>query len=194
MVKAAEAYRISYCFSVNPDDLIKVSIKLGIVSLYNQNFSFGLKFVKEAVYKNFESPSNQETTNLLNTIQALLYAGNGNLNELATVLWENPICSLDELAIMSSEQDMAFYAVIAGLKTYSRKKFKDDYYSKPYFRILCENYPDMLDLGAAYINFDFEKYFNLLNLKTFRHDYYLYNQLGSIIKKCKSKVSIFSIG
>lgn len=90
MIKAAEAYRISYCFSMNPVDSIKVSIKLGIVSIYNQNFSFGLKFVKEAAYKNLESPIDTETTNLLNTIQALLYAGNGNLNELASCLWELP--------------------------------------------------------------------------------------------------------
>lgn len=100
MIKAAEAYRISYCFSVNPADLIKVSIKLGIVSLYNQNYSFGLKFVKEAAFKNLENPKDSETTNMLNTIMALLYAGNGNLRELATCLWESPTCSVDELRII----------------------------------------------------------------------------------------------
>lgn len=50
----------------------------------------------------------------------------------------------------------------------------------------------MLDLGSTYINFDFDKYFNLLNSFTseFKYDYYLFNQLSSIIQKCKSKVMI----
>lgn len=90
MQKAAEAYRISYCFSVNTEDLVKVSIKLGTVSIYNQNYTFGLKFVKEAVFKDLESPQNTQTTNLLNTIQALLYIGNNNLIEAAACLWELP--------------------------------------------------------------------------------------------------------
>jgi hypothetical protein len=84
MGKAAEAYRISYCFSVNTDDLVKVSIKLGTVSIYNQNYSFGLKFVKEAVFKDMENPKDAETTNLLNTIHALLQVGNFNMIEAAS--------------------------------------------------------------------------------------------------------------
>lgn len=137
MSKAGEAYRISYCFSVNPQDLIKVSIKLGIVSIYNQNYQFGLKFIKEAVFKNIESPKQDpNTTNLLNTIQALLYLGCGKLQEMSYCLWESPICTTEELSIMATEKDISFYAIIAGLKTFNRKRFKEDYYSKPYFRIL----------------------------------------------------------
>lgn len=192
MVKAAEAYRISYCFSVNTEDLVKVSIKLGTVSIYNQNFSFGLKFVKEAVYKDIENPTNAETTNLLNTIQALLHIGNSNLHEAAACLWEMPSCTQEELSILSCEKDLAFYAVISGLLTYSRKKFKEDYYSKPYFRILLENFPDMFDLGSTYINFDFDKYFKLLNAfhSEFKQDYFMYSQIGMVMQKCKKKVMI----
>lgn len=90
MMKAAESYRISYCFSVNTNDLVKVSIKLGTVSIYNQNYFFGLKFVKEAVFKDMESPKDEETTNHLNTIRALLLVGNNNLQEAASCLWEMP--------------------------------------------------------------------------------------------------------
>jgi hypothetical protein len=136
MQKAAEAYRISYCFSVNTEDLIKVSIKLGTVSIYNQNYTFGLKFVKEAVYKDMETPQDQATSNLLNTIHALLYVGNGNLVEAAQCLWETSCCSPEELPLLSSEKDLAFYAILSGLLTLQRKKFKEDYFSKPQFRIL----------------------------------------------------------
>lgn len=192
MIKAAEAYRISYCFSVNPEDLIKVSIRLGIASLYNQNYSFGLKFVKEANFKNMENPKDAKTTNMLNTILALLYAGNGNLSEVASHLWENPICSIEELSSISSEKDLAFYSIMSGLMHFSRKKFKDDYYSKPYFRILLENFPDMFDLGSTYINFDFDKYFKLLNAfgREFRHDFYFSNQIAGVMQKCKKKVMV----
>lgn len=83
MSKAAEAFRISYCFSVITDDYVKVGIQLGIVSIYNQNYQYGIKFVKEAVFKNLDNPKKEaKTTNLLNTIQALLYLGCGKLQEL----------------------------------------------------------------------------------------------------------------
>jgi hypothetical protein len=192
MQKAAEAYRISYCFSVNTEDLVKVSIKLGTVSIYNQNYTFGLKFVKEAVFKDLESPQNTQTTNLLNTIQALLYIGNNNLHEAATCLWELPSWSSEELSVLSSENDLAFYAIISGLLTLQRKRFKEDYYSKPNFRILLENFSDMLDLGTTYINFDFDKYFKLLSQfhNNFRHDYYLTGQISMMMQKCKKKVLV----
>lgn len=193
MSKAAEAYRISYCFSISTEDIVKVSIKLGTVSIYNQNFSFGLKFVKEAVFKNLESPKNAETTNLLNTIHALLQVGNYKLNDVASCLWEQPVCSQEEIANLATDsKDLAFYAIMAGLMTYSRKKFKDDYYSKPYFRILCESYNDLFDLGSTYINFDFDKYFKLLNSLQveFKFDYFLYNHIALMMQKCKKKVMI----
>ena len=84
---------------------------------------------------------------------------------------------------MSCEKDLAFYAIMSGLLTYERKKFKDDYYSKPYFRILLENFPDMLDLGSTYINFDFDKYFNLLNsfYKDFKYDYFMSKRLSTMM-------------
>ena len=193
MNKAAEAYRISYCFSISTEDIVKVSIKLGTVSIYNQNYSFGLKFVKEAVFKNLESPKNAETTNLLNTIHALLQVGNYKLNDVSSCLWEQPTCSTEELANLAADpKDLAFYATMAGLMTYSRKKFKDDYYSKPYFRIVWENYSDLFDLGSTYINFDFDRYFKLLNSlqKEFRYDYFLYNHIALMMQKCKKKVMI----
>lgn len=187
MGKAAEAYRISYCFSINTEDLVKISIKLGTVSIYNQNYSFGLKFVKEAMYKTLESQTSQENINLLNTIQALLYLGNGNLKDVAHCLWENQTSSSSEISHLTSEKDMAFYAIMSGLMAYNRKVFKDYYYSKPNFRILTENFPGLLDLGSTYINFDFEEYFKLLNSfqSEFKHDYYLYPQMGMIMQKCK---------
>lgn len=192
MIKAAEAYRISYCFSVNTDDLVNVSIKLGTVSIYNQSYMFGLKFVKEAIFKDMDNPRNSETTNLLNTILALLYIGNSNFHEAAACLWERPCWTQEELSILSCEKDLAFYAIISGLLTYTRKKFKDDYYSKPYFRILLENFPDMFDLGSTYINFDFDKYFKLLSsfYDDFKLDYFLSNQIAMITQKCKKKVMI----
>lgn len=93
---------------------------------------------------------------------------------------------------MATEKDMAFYCIMSGLMTYSRKMFKEDYYSKPYFRILLENFPDMMDLGSTYINFDFDKYFALLNqfYADFSHDYYFSSQLPSMIQKCKKKVMV----
>lgn len=192
MQKAAEAYRISYWFSVNTEDLVKVSIKLGTVSIYNQNYTFGLKFVKEAVFKDLETPQNSQTTNLLNTIQALLYIGNNNLHEAASCLWELPTCTQEELSILSCEKDLAFYAIMSGLLTLQRKKFKEDYYSKPNFRILLENFPEMLDLGSTFINFDFDKYFKLLHQfhADFKHDYYLANQISMMMQKCKKKVLV----
>jgi hypothetical protein len=70
--------------------------------------------------------------------------------------------------------------------------FKDDYYSKPNFRILLENFPDMLDLGSTYINFDFDKYFNLLNsfYSDFKYDYYISKRISTMMQKCKKKVMI----
>lgn len=81
---------------------------------------------------------------------------------------------------------------MSGLLTYQRKKFKEDYYSKPYFRILLENFPDLLELGSTYINFDFDRYFKLLNAcaPEFKFDYFVGNQLATMIQKCKKKVMI----
>lgn len=84
MQKAAEAYRVAYCFSINTEDIVSTSIKLGIVSIYNKNYTFGLKFVKEAVFKDLQSPGEAKSSNILNTVHALLHLGAGNLKDVAS--------------------------------------------------------------------------------------------------------------
>lgn len=57
---------------------------------------------------------------------------------------------------------------------------------------MLENFSDMLDLGATYINFDFDKYFKLLSQfhNDFKYDYYLTSQLSMMMQKCKKKVLV----
>lgn len=144
------------------------------------------------MFKDLESPQEPKVSQLLSTVFALLHLGAGNLREAAQCLWERPICTQEELPIFGTEKDLAFYAIISGLLTLQRKQFKEDYYSKPNFRILLENYPEMLELGSTFINFDFDKYFKLLSQfqEEFRFDFYLSKSFFFMMQKCKKKVLV----
>jgi len=92
---------------------------------------------------------------------------------------------------LTSYRDLAFYATISGIQYYSRKEFKD-FFSKTNYNILVEQYEDICSLGHAYINFDFEKYFVLLDkfYYEFKSDPYIGRNMFQIVENSKKGVMI----
>jgi len=158
--RAMEVYRMSSCYSGTSEDVINIGIKIGQTAIHNKDYSFGVKFVKDALMKNDENPASLKTTgHLLNSILAILYVGMGKYEKVCSTLWENPVSVEEEINHLARYRDLAFYSTISGIQFYSRQEFKENYYSKAHFKILTEAFPDIEELGKAYINFDFETYF-----------------------------------
>jgi len=158
--RAMEIFRMSSCYSGTSEDVINIGIKIGQTAIHNKDYSFGLKFVKDAIMKNDENPGSMKTTgHLLNSINGILYVGMGKWEKVCSVLWEMPISLEEEINHLARYRDLAFYATICGIQYYSRQEFKENYYSKAHFKILTEAFPDIEELGKSYINFDFENYF-----------------------------------
>ena len=191
MTKAMETYRMSSCYSTTSNDVIQIGIKIGISSLYGKDFGFGIKFVNDAIYKNNENPISVDVTKELNTIQALLYIAQNKFEKVCGPLWNDPIQYEDKINHMTCYRDLAFYATISGIQYFSRKDFKD-FFSKTNYNMLIEQFDDIYQLGYSYINFDFEKYFTLLDkfYHEFRNDTYIQRNIFQLVSNSKKGVMI----
>lgn len=97
MYRAMEAYWNSSCYSGKNEDVITIGIKIGVSSIYAKDFAYGTKFIKDAILKNEENPTGKQRTNLLNTIQAILYVGQYKYDKVCQTLWENPISQNEDI-------------------------------------------------------------------------------------------------
>lgn len=68
MYRAMEAYWNSSCYSGKNEDVITIGIKIGVSAIYAKDYTYGTKFIKDAITKNEENPTGKARTNLLNTI------------------------------------------------------------------------------------------------------------------------------
>ena len=91
MYRALEAYRNSSCYSSTNEDVITIGIKIGVSSIYAKDFNYGAKFVKDAIQKNEENPTGKARTQLLSTIQALIFVGQGRYEKICSQLWETNV-------------------------------------------------------------------------------------------------------
>ncbi len=98
-----ETYRMSSCYSGTPEDVINIGIKIATTAIHNKDYSFGLKFIKDAITKNEENPSHtQEMSQLLNTLIALIYLGMGKYEKVCFHLWENPVSNPNDFNHLAS--------------------------------------------------------------------------------------------
>lgn len=159
--------------------------------LFRGNFAYAKKFLDEALYKNLNN--DPKKTAMLHTLAGLLNVGLKRWKVVTEYLWENPVADPESIRGLTTERDLAFYATIAGLSYYSRSEFKEYFYSKGGFKLLIDNSPDLYELGTAFINFDFETYFKILDSLTeeFKLDPYI--QLDNEIAELKRKVMVMFI-
>jgi len=84
MFKALEAYRNASCYSSTNEDVITIGISIGVCSIFSKEYDYGAKYVKDAVQKNEENPTGKARTQLLSTIQALVFIGQGKYEKVCS--------------------------------------------------------------------------------------------------------------
>lgn len=136
MHEAIKAWTRSHDFSTSEDDLFNVSFTIAQASFENQSTAFLSKYAGEADAR--DKAKNPTKTMQIKVLDALASLAQENYKEAAIKLTNVSLIDEEALSTIVRPKDLAFYVIIASLKSLNRAEIKSQILSASGFKNLME--------------------------------------------------------